>query len=103
MTTGNSSKRPHPHAATIKAWADGATIQFYDERTREHRWVDCINNQPSWNFDMRYRVKPTPTPDYQFYYALRDGDCRATIVGANIRATFDGSTGVLKKVDILHD
>ena len=56
-----TSSQPHVHADLIKAWADGATIQFWsDTRARSGKdgWMDCHNNQTSWRQDS-YRVKPT--------------------------------------------
>ena len=45
--------KPHPHAALIKAWADGATIQ---SETTGGIWVDVPH--PSWFPDLKYRIKP---------------------------------------------
>jgi hypothetical protein len=43
----------HKHAELIKAWADGAQIQF---RNRYEEWDDAI--KPSWDNDTEYRIKP---------------------------------------------
>lgn len=48
---------PHKHAEIIKAWADGATIQFLSSTHR--KWVDCEGNCPCWNRFAKYRIKPT--------------------------------------------
>jgi hypothetical protein len=48
--------QPHKHAALIKAWADGADIEFYCESSLE--WVGTRN--PNWNPDNQYRIKPQP-------------------------------------------
>ena len=45
---------PRMHAELIKAWADGAKIQYYDHIG--NRWVDW--EFPSWRPSMTYRVKP---------------------------------------------
>ena len=50
---------PHKHAAVIKAWADGATIQHRSKEPWE--WQD--NARPLWSKDYEYRVKPEPKPD----------------------------------------
>ena len=47
-------KTPHKHADLIKAWADGAEIEF--------RW-DCLDDwrritAPRWDQDGDYRIKP---------------------------------------------
>lgn len=48
--------KPRKHAELIKAWADGAEIQFMDSR---NNWHDCANVPPSFNDVVIYRVKPT--------------------------------------------
>ena len=53
---------PHKHADVIKAWADGAEIQYRckSNRTEWSEWMPC--NGPSWSTANEYRVKPTPVP-----------------------------------------
>ena len=46
---------PHKHAALIKAWADGALIQY---QTPAGMWLDT--RQPQWHVDFEYRAKPEP-------------------------------------------
>lgn len=48
-------KTPHKHAELIKAWADGAVIQFYD--VLSEKWKDC-NDAPRWLDNNQYRIKP---------------------------------------------
>lgn len=50
------NKIPHKHAAIIKAWADGATIQF---KNPAGEWVDCLTI-PRWWKTTEYREKPEP-------------------------------------------
>lgn len=47
--------KPRKHAEIIKAWADGAVIQY-----REHNgsWSDVRRNNPCWGDDDEYRIKP---------------------------------------------
>lgn len=47
-------KVPHVHAEVIKAWADGAQIQFQYYATKE--WGD--DNSPKFHVERQYRVKP---------------------------------------------
>lgn len=47
---------PHKHAAVIKAWADGAQIQF--RRHADAEWLDT--SLPEWTAHHHYRVKPEP-------------------------------------------
>jgi hypothetical protein len=57
--------KPHKHAELIKAWADGAEIEF---RTRFHNgefsnW--SFAESPSWDVSVyEYRIKPEPKPDF---------------------------------------
>lgn len=44
----------HKHAELIKAWADGAQIEFLTTDTNE--WCDLIS--PRWSEGVQYRVKP---------------------------------------------
>ena len=46
--------KPHKHAAVIKAWADGAEIEF--RGNEEAEWSASV--VPSWREDFQYRVKP---------------------------------------------
>ena len=52
-------KTPHKHAELIKAWADGAEIQWYDSSPREHRWIDCPEYF-DWGATCQFRIKPEP-------------------------------------------
>lgn len=47
-------KKPHKHAELIKAWADGAKIQFRSRSDSE--WMDI--HTPNWVEYGQYRVKP---------------------------------------------
>lgn len=64
---------PHKHAAVIKAWADGATVQY-----KVHGdWRDC-GAAPGWFKDEKYRVKPEPVPLWQVArQAFWDADDKA--------------------------
>lgn len=50
---------PCPHQELIKAWADGAIIQYYNRGHGGASWEDVHLNQPTWAPDVKYRVKPT--------------------------------------------
>ncbi len=52
--------QPHKHAAIIKAWADGAEIEF---QSNNGPWSDV--SEPRWYHDHEYRVKPQPQPQPQ--------------------------------------
>jgi hypothetical protein len=44
----------HKHAEIIKAWADGAEIQYLSPMTL--KWTDI--NDPAWEEVIEYRIKP---------------------------------------------
>ena len=53
--------KPHKHAALIKAWADGAEIQFRleDSSGQAEDWETFSPGEaPSWLDDCEYRIKP---------------------------------------------
>lgn len=52
--------KPHKHAELIKAWADGAIIQCYDEfhGVWKDRGGPGGNVQPRWIESLDYRIKP---------------------------------------------
>lgn len=48
---------PHKHAKVIKAWADGAKIQYYFRGGFQQEWRNTM--YPDWNDPyVEYRVKP---------------------------------------------
>jgi hypothetical protein len=92
-----SCPTPHIHAAVIKAWADGHTIQFRDLK---QYWVDCAS--PSFDTSLEYRIKPMPKPNVVKYAILGIGDWDdARHPHHNIKLTFNGETGNLVAADLL--
>jgi len=96
--------KPRKNAELIKAWADGATIQYW---SNQYGWEDCAGNAPAWHEDAKYRIKPKP--DY-VYYGVFDMDGSMSIEscftknndkGDHIKVTFDGETGKLKSAEVL--
>ena len=60
----------HKWHKEIKAWADGAVIQFKDSHDRDE-WFDCADNEPTWEtIDfLEFRIKPQPKePQYLYVY-----------------------------------
>lgn len=47
---------PHVHAELIKAWADGANIEYFS--IPEQKWKDVTN--PTWYPNFQYRIKLEP-------------------------------------------
>lgn len=92
---------PPVHAALIHDWADGAVIQYYGVESDE--WLDCVNNAPSWNPTSKYRIKPYPDVVIQTHTKLakvpggkfNPGDAQ------NLRLTYNGFTGKLKKAEVI--
>lgn len=99
-----NTKKPHIHAEVIKAWADGATIEYRGDK----HW-NLVDN-PLWIPTTEYRVKPEPKPDViHTFWAMvdvKDGNCMMysrCLTQPNMRLSFDGETGKLKGVEILND
>jgi hypothetical protein len=103
-------KTPHKHAEVIKAWADGAEIEYLETMTsKEPYWANAP--MPKWSEETMYRVKPEPKPDFIYYGQLDEpargaftlGTCftRDHDVNDKVKLTFDGSTGKLKSVEML--
>lgn len=110
--------KPHKHAALIKAWADGVSIEHYN--TMDKTWYDCPF--PSWIDSHPYRIKPTPKPDLIVNTLMRfnhswksphinlswngdetpDGYKHNSLLDVqHIKYTFDGETGELKSVELI--
>lgn len=100
--------KPHKHAELIKAWADGAEIQW--------RWGH-INDEwettttPYWQSDCEFRIKPQPKPDLVVYgramISLQSAQPVVNGLGYlcgdfdNVRFVFDGETCILKSAEVL--
>ena len=94
--------KPHKHAELIKAWADGAEIEW-----REDEWsIWRTKSYPTWEPYLQYRVKPEVKPDgisYGFIH-YRERHIIWTehqTEEDNIKFTFDGETGKLKSAEII--
>ena len=60
--------KPHKWAKEIKAWADGAEIQWVHSAEPIGEWKTA--HMPNWNDDnYEYRIKPQPKePQYLYVY-----------------------------------
>jgi hypothetical protein len=111
-------RKPHKHAELIKAWADGAEIEYRDT-TRDVSLNPWRGLPPYGDWDaspvFEYRIKPEPKPDvveevsvyrnafWQFELE-RKTDSRfkfQPIHLAEMRLTWDGKTGKLKSAEVL--
>ena len=101
-------RQPHKHAALIKAWADGASIEEF--HANHNYWVPIggVGAPIIWSNKAQYRIKPEPKPDIVKYirtslitehtYHL----CVPTDINkADIKVIFDGETGKLKSVELI--
>lgn len=92
--------KPREHAAIIKAWADGAEVEFYSHHTR--KWELALT--PSWSPVVEYRLKPEKKPDTVCkYFASEIAIAEVNIDDklGNLLLFFDGRTGKLKDAEVL--
>jgi hypothetical protein len=99
-------KTPHKHAELIKAWADGAEIEY-----RSHETIEWKPIFKGWSWDNEipeYRIKPEPKPDIvKSFYAHANHHFQGMHISArqdechNLKLTFDGETGKLKLAEVL--
>lgn len=96
-------KKPHKHAELIKAWADGAEIEY---RVGQ-RWFG-MNGCPRWADVTEYRIKPEPKPDVTNYLVnmkpsgwLEYSSYCGSISYEKIKIIRDGITGELKDAEVL--
>ena len=94
-------KTPHKHADLIKAWADGAEIEYWQPVMRQ--WL--TNSTPKWYEDTLYRIKPEPKPDAVklLRAELHHGFPHIYMVdmATNLKLTFDYETGKLKAAEVI--
>ena len=94
--------KPHKHADLIKAWADGAEVEYLDAGSASF-WRSVTS--PRWDGQGEYRIKPEPKPDVVKYGEI--GVIYAPAWHAepnkrsNIRLIFDSETGKLKVAEVL--
>ena len=88
----------HKHYDMIVAWAEGKTIQNFNDRRM--CWED-ITGDPYWVDSFQYRIKTEPMPDRIVVTDLwRQRDYGMLHMG-EFRLTFDGETGKLKSAEVL--
>ena len=56
--------KPHKHAKCIKAWADGAEIEYRYGEGHEWRSADCLQ----WGLYTEYRITPQPVIVKKYTY-----------------------------------
>ena len=56
--------KQHKWHKEIKAWADGAEIEYRETRFPKDEWLEAPN--PYWDCDKtEFRIKPQPIPSYK--------------------------------------
>jgi len=93
--------KPHKWSREIKAWADGAQIQF---RYKDD-WCDLEGDAPMWYVEYEYRIKPEPKPDVVLNVSV--GQALGALVRKhnepdNLRLVFDES-GKLKSAEVINE
>ena len=96
-------KTPHKHAELIKAWADGAEIEFHNGIS----W--SLSKRPEWRGCHEYRIKPDTKPDVIRYgVASVNSSSALHFFGPidqrpdnNLKLTFDGTTNKLIKAEVI--
>jgi hypothetical protein len=98
--------KPHIHAEIIKAWADGAQIQYKNEDMIS--WEDMPVCNPNWFESVDYRVKPKPKKHIvQFFNVSSErgivylGEEGNNYLPANLQLTFDGETKTLISAKVI--
>jgi len=86
--------KQHKWHKEIKAWADGAEIEYRNIGFED--WASLTNIKPSWEAD-EYRIKPQPKePQYLYVYKFTGQ------YGLEIRLWNEktGSTGYMGKIKL---
>lgn len=90
--------QPHPLKDLIIAWANGETIQEYDERIDQ--WVDQLT--PSWNVYVKHRIKPKDTTITKKIYVQVDTmSLDDAYDEPNLYLTFDADTKKLLNAEVI--
>ena len=91
--------KPHKHAALIKAWADGAEVEYLPSNSLIWNSIKV----PCWDGDGDYRIKPKPDV-VRYVCAATEGMGPIMILRCwadNLKLIFDGETGKLKAAEVL--
>jgi hypothetical protein len=98
---------PHVHAELIKAWADGAQIEYYSKLF--DKWILCVGDvKPMWEVGAQYRIAVPKKPDV--LHLLNMGNVTLTngkqwvsqFEGTpNLKLIFDGETNKLISAELI--
>jgi hypothetical protein len=92
----------HKHAEVIKAWAEGAEIEY----SFAHNIWYPVDKDPLWSSLGTFRIKPTPKPDVVKYLQVSSGSHGLVphpkrFNCDNLKLTFDGETHKLKFSEVI--
>ena len=105
----------HKHAELIKAWADGAIIEFrLMTGVGWTKWQEQHGGFIWYEDNAQYRIKSEPKPDKVWYAMayLNESDyclpvmhttskCQSKCDDSNVKFIFDGETGKLKSAEVI--
>lgn len=96
--------KKHKHAELIKAWADGAEIQYWHPVWQ--KWVMTDDSWMLWADTNMFRINPDKKPDViEETHIVYEFECNDWTLHPtkkpNIRFCFDGETGKLKSAEVL--
>lgn len=100
MNKPHTGAKPHVHAEVIKAWADGAEIEYFSNSY--DKWIAVVNNNPCWSSNEKYRVKPKVTHKVGNVYRFCDGNnymLACTSVSHIVMIAISGSLRGCRAVD----
>jgi len=90
----------HKHYETIVAWASGKDVEFLDQSVG--KWYSLTGaNMVCWSLNNEYRIKPEPKLDLNRNVYMTAYTCVFNGEERNLRLTFDGETGQLKKAEVI--
>lgn len=103
----------HIHADLIISWANGAIVEY---KSSTGLWLETEN--PWWDEDTEFRIKPEPKPDAVKYMGFEDAkggkddlfpDCAVAPKHGwvshwqyQLKLTFCGETGKLKAAEVIN-
>lgn len=93
----------HKHAEIINAWANGETVQQFDNDKQQ--WYDCNPTvAPLFAPTVQYRIKSKPDVVRYVWATEKMGGgevCFTEANGPNLKLVFDAETGKLKDAELL--
>lgn len=78
---------PHKHAEVIKAWADGAKIEYRQPKHEPENWE--YTPTPGWHNELEYRVKIEPKKYKAWVWLVVGSEGRVLSIHSNPPSEFD--------------